>query len=198
MLADISVLVGRGRQGKSTLARSWLTGARRVIVLDVKEEPDHARGRHIANTCGELVELTQSRTFNVAFRGFRYVADRTPVFEFVNELALHAKDCVLLWEECDQLMPRGKLPPIAYQLVNSGRHEGVKIIACARRVIRVPRDLTASATRITCFQTAEPRDVRYLEEFIGEGARQVRELPEYHALDWQEREGAHVRRSLFM
>jgi len=193
---DIRVLCGRGGQGKSTLARHWLSGARRVIAFDPKAEDDTARGRHIADTGRELLELADARTFNICWRGFG-AEPRTPDsliagFELANEVALAVGDCWVLWEEIDMFTPRGRLTPWAYQLVNSGRHDGVRVIACARRPLRISRDLTASATRIVCFQTAEPRDVRYLSEYIGQAADQVTTLPEWHAIDWRAREGARV------
>jgi hypothetical protein len=193
---EIVALFGKGGQGKSTLARFLLRGARRVIALDPKFEPDAARGRVIANTCAELVELAQARSFDICFRGFG--ADPETAFEFCNRVALAAGDCWLHWEEVDLFVrANGRLPPSAYQVVNQGRHDGVRVIACARRPVRVARDYTASATRIIVFQTAEPRDVRYLEEYIGQAARDVRTLPQWHALDWQERAGARVRAAPF-
>jgi hypothetical protein len=187
---DIRVLCGRGGQGKSTLARHWLANERRVIVFDPKIEPDAARGRHIAQTQSELVELARAKSFAICWRGFGL--DPLEGFEFGNRVAMAAGNCWVHWEEVDLFSPRGALPPYGRALVNSGRHDGVRLIACARRPLRVSRDLTASATRIVCFQTTEPRDVRYLEEFIGEAAKQVRTLAQWHALDWREREGARV------
>lgn len=194
---DIAVLVGRGGQGKSTLARHWLSGRSRVLVYDPKGEDDNARGRIIANDPHELAELLGARQFNICYRGLGG-ADPVAQFDLANQMALAVGNCSVLWEEIDMFTPRGRLPPFAYQLVNSGRHDGVRLIACARRVLRVSRDLTASATRIVMFQTAEPRDVRYLEEFIGQAAHQVRDLAQWHALDWHERDGASVRAAPFM
>ena len=119
-------------------------------------------------------------------------------FEFVNRAAAAAGDLTLLWGEIHLFAPRGRLPMIATQLVQAGRHDGVRIIACARRPLRVPRDLTADATRIVCFQTTEPNDVRYLVEFVGQAALDVRGLQQWHALDWREREGARVIAAPFM
>lgn len=193
---EIAVVIGRGGQGKSTLARHWLSNRPRVIVYDPKGEPDHARGRHIAVTRADLLSLVSARVFAVAWRGFAHYGPEA--FEFANEIALAAGDCSILWEEVDQFTPKARLPWFAYQAVNSGRHDGVRVIACARRALRISRDLTASATRIVVFQTVEPRDVRYLEEFIGQDARAVRDLPPYHALDWREGEGATVRPAPFV
>ena len=193
---EIVAMFGRGGQGKSTLARHMLSRHRRVIALDPKFEPDNARGRHIAATPAELIELCRASSFNVCYRGF--ADDPETAFEWCNRVALAAGNCWLHWEEIDLFVRvNGRLPPFAYQVVNQGRHDGVRVIACARRPVRVSRDFTASATRIVAFQTAEPRDVRYLEEYIGQDALQVRDLPQWHALDWQERAGARVRAAPF-
>jgi hypothetical protein len=193
---EIAVVIGRGGQGKSFLARHWLAGRERIIAGDPKMEPDMARGRHVASTRRELIDLISARRFSVAWRG--YYTMGPDAFEFGNRAALAAGNCTLVWEEVDQFTPRGRLPEAAYQCVNSGRHDGVRVIACARRALRISRDLTASATRIVVFQTTEPNDIRYLEEYIGQDARQARDLPPYHALDWREGHGARVLASPFL
>lgn len=193
---EIVVVIGRGGQGKSYLARHMLRGRDRVIAFDPKMEPDTARGRYVADTRRALLDMIDARTFDVAWRGFYTMG--ADAFEFGNRAALAVGNCALHWEEVDQFTPRGRLPAAAYQVVNSGRHDGVRVIACARRALRISRDLTASATRIVCFQTTEPNDIRYLEEYVGQDARAVRDLPPFHALDWSETEGARVRPSPFI
>jgi hypothetical protein len=89
-----------------------------------------------------------------------------------------------------------KLPPVADNLVQAGRHRGLHIIACSRRPYRMNRTLTALATRMAIFRTTEPRDLRYFGEYVGAAASQLPTLRDYHALDWTET-GVLVKKSPF-
>lgn len=193
---DIRVVLGKGGSGKSTLTRAWVEQLRgRVLIFDSAAEPGYAQGAEIVEDQGELVRVLLGGfdPIRICYR------DTMPgAFERFNRVAWAAEDATLVWEEVDRWCDAGRLAQWAFAIVNQGRHRNLRVIATARRPARVSRDLTANASRIVAFATREPRDLRYLAEYVGEeAAAKIPGMAPFHALDWTEATGARVRPSPF-
>lgn len=165
--------------------------APRVLIHDFSGEPSHTIGAHVVTDRAQLVELmVRPGPVRVCWRPYVSATDFEAVtaeFDWANRVAWAAGNLVIVWDEVDRLT-EGRLQGTAYKIVNQGRHRDLIVYACARRPRWVPRDLTASATRIVAFHTTEPRDVEYLRDTMGEAARQLPALGEHDYLDfdgWQ-------------
>lgn len=198
MQLDIRAVFGRGFSGKSTLVRSWLDSlAGRVVVFDPNAEPAYAAGRAaVVEDQAELVRLLLGGfdPIRIAWRGLDEDA-----FEQFNEACWAAGDLTMVWEEVDSWWRPGQVKPFGFRIINQGRHRNIRLIACARRPARVPRDLTANASRITAFHTTEPADLAYLRDYMGAEAGRAGTLDfaRHEALDWSPQLGAKVRKSPF-
>lgn len=185
---DIRVVLGRGGSGKSYLVASWLKRSRgRVLIYDPNGEDLYAKGATVIETAGALVDAYRAEhpPRRIAWRGLATMG--RDAFEWCNEVAWAAENLTLVWEEVDGVSDAGKLPDRAFKLVNQGRHRRIRLIACSRRPARVSRDLTANASRLVVFRTREPRDLKYLGEFVDEtAAMALPDLADYHAVDWRE------------
>lgn len=185
---DIRVYVGKGGCGKSTLARSHLGDAPRVLIHDFSGEPSHAIGAHVVTDRRQLLELlirpgpVRVCWRYVGIKGKEAIANH---FRWANRCAWAAGDLVLIWDEVDRLAA-GTLDDDAYQIVNQGRHRDLIVYASARRPRWVPRDLTASATMICAFRITEPRDIEYLRDTMGEVAETLPGLGDHGYLCWLE------------
>ena len=206
---DIRVVLGRGGSGKSTLARHWVDRIRkkpaRIVVFDPNAEANYGDGAMIATTQAELVELLlpNPKRLLVCYRPAMvpgegdYQRQRVAAFEACNEVAWVAENVWLVWEEVDKVSAAGHLPTFAGAIVDQGRHRDIRVIACARRPAKVPRDLTANASRIAAFLTTERNDLAYYADTLGaEAAASIAALAQYTALDWTEA-GASVKKSPF-
>jgi hypothetical protein len=184
--ADCRLFFGKSGSGKTTLALAQLAGARRVLIHDPNAEDKLARRALVIHERAELVKAVSiPGRVRICWRG---VATMGPeAFEWANRCAWAGEGFTVLWDEVDRFTGSGRLPEHAYLLVNAGRHRRCRVFACTRRPFRMPRDLTAAATRIMAFRITGPTDVAYLAEFMGPAAAaRLPELPDFTALDWQE------------
>jgi len=202
---DIRVVLGRGGSGKTSLVCFHLSKLRRpVCIFDTNTEAAYLRGGHlVVASARDLVAALLAGATRLAFRpafdpgAGDYQAARVAAFELMNEAAWHRGGITLVWEEADKVTSAAHLPPFAGAIVDQGRHRGIAVIAVARRPAKVPRDLTANASRIIAFRSTEARDLAYYADVLGsEAAAAVRDLPDYHALDWTEK-GWAVKKSPF-
>ena len=193
--ADIRLCLGKSGSGKSTLARSWVAKEQRVLIFDPNGEDAWAKGAVVTEDRAELVDLvSKPGRVRICWRGV--MTGGEGAFEFANRCAWAGEDMFVVWDEVDRFTDPMKLPPVADNLVQAGRHRGLHIIACSRRPYRMNRTLTALATRMSIFRTTEPRDLRYFGEYVGAAASQLPTLRDYHALDWTET-GVLVKKSPF-
>lgn len=182
---DQTLILGRGGKGKTTLALAWTRARPRVLIFDPNGEAAHAAGAVVVDDPARLVQLVRDMgRFRICWRGFATMGGEA--FEWGNRVALAAEHLTLFWDEVDRFT--GSHPPPAAELViNAGRHRNLAVIACSRRPARVPRDLTANASRIVAFGSQEPSDLDYLRTFMGsEASAAVPGLAAFHAVDWTE------------
>ena len=189
MQPDLRLYLGKSHSGKTTLALHQARTARRLLVHDPVGDDRWGLQWTVTSDRAELLDtLAQPGAVRCAWRG-AFTAnserERLAAFEWANRCAWACGNLTILWDELDTFTERG-LPPVAYRIVNAGRHRALAVYACSRRPFRVPRDVSANAGRIICFRMTEPRDVQYLEAIAGDVARQVPQLWRFHALDWTE------------
>ncbi|MGE5476173.1 MAG: hypothetical protein ACM3Q1_05930 [Bacteroidales bacterium] len=193
--ADIRLCLGKSGSGKSTLARSWVRAEKRVLIFDPNGEDDWAKGAHVTDNHAELVELVAAKgRVRICWRGV--MTGGEAAFEWANRCAWAAEDMFVVWDEVDRFVTPAQMPPIADNVVQAGRHRGLHVIACSRRPYRMNRTLSALATRMAVFRSTEPRDLRYFAELMGEAAKGIPTLRDYHALDWTEG-GTSIKKSPF-
>jgi hypothetical protein len=187
---DFRLFLGKSGSGKSSLMRHQAAGARRLLIHDPNGEPAWASCGAVVYDRAELVARLRAGAGAVVWRGAQSArSDREAVdaFEWANRCALAAGDMLILWDEVDRFTTPGRLPPFAYEIVNAGRHRGLKVYAASRRVRRVSRDLSANAGRIMVARMTEPGDLAWIKATMGDAAaRQAPTLPPFHFLDWTE------------
>jgi len=189
---DFRLFLGKSGSGKSSLMRHQAAGARRILIHDPNGEAAWGACGQVVNDRAQLATAMQARAWAIVWRGAeraRSDADAVGSFEFANRCALAAGDALILWDEVDRFTTPGRLPPAAYEMVNAGRHRGLKVFAASRRVRRVSRDLSANAGRIMVARMTEPGDLAWIRATMGDGAaRAAPVLAPFHFLDWRETE----------
>lgn len=170
--AEISIILGKRGCGKSTLAKELLrkTPFNRVIVVDTLGE--HAKGRKVVRTVPELLAAVRGKQFNLAVQ----FTDAQDGFVWACKAAYAAQDLMLFCEEVDFYIKANYAPEAFSVLVRYGRHKGVAMMCISRRPPDLWRNLTANADSLYIFQTTEPRDIRYLSEFMGGEAERLKGL----------------------
>lgn len=194
--ADIRLCLGKSGSGKSTLARSWVAREKRVLIFDPNGEDAWAKGAVVTEDRAELVDLVAKKgPVRICWRGV--MTGGEGAFEWANRCAWAGEDLWVVWDEVDRFIPQWGVPPVADNIIQAGRHRGLRIIACSRRPFRMNRNLTALAGRMAIFRTTEPNDIKYFAGYIGKAAAEaLGTLREFHAVDWTEH-GHSVKKSPF-
>lgn len=191
---DNRLYLGRGGSGKTTLALQHATKFPRVLLV-LPDDSERAPYPATANR-RELILAMMQPTFRVAF-----IADRRlDQWEWANEAAWCAGDCVLVWEEAGVFMDGQRLAPFAYDCWMRGRHRRLRVFGCSQRPARVSRDCTANLARAVVFNTTEPNDLKFYRAMIAgdDVVEMIRRLDfgAHEALDWTPA-GSTVKRAPF-
>ncbi|HUZ71611.1 MAG TPA: hypothetical protein VMU87_01385 [Stellaceae bacterium] len=181
---DNRLYLGRGGSGKTTLALSHAASFPRVLLSLPDDSEAPPRGFHIIRDRADLVRALMRPAWRVA-----WIADRRlDLWEWANEAAWLAGDCLVIWEEAGVFMEGIRLAPHAYDLWMRGRHRRLRVFACSQRPARVSRDCTANLARAVIFNTTEPNDLRFYRSMIfePEAAAAIPRLDfaGHEALDW--------------
>lgn len=185
--APITCILGKRGSGKSTLLKELVKkgGYKRVIVVDTLGE--HGEGRRIVRTPTGLIGAVKTKAFNVAVQFVK----ATEGFRWACDVAYAVGDLALVVEEADFYITAWRAPECFEKLVRYGRHRGVEMICVSRRPPDLWRNLTANADYLCVFRTTEPRDIRYLQEFMGEAALRLKVIKEFEYLRWHNGEVSH-------
>jgi hypothetical protein len=181
---EVRLYVGKSKSGKTHLALHQMKARRRVLIHDPNGEDALADGAVIVETKDHLLRLVSARgNIRICWRG-SLAMPITEAFEWANRAAWAGEGFTVLWDEADRLCPKLDVDSWAYKLINAGRHRNVRVAATSRRPQRVPRDLTAAATRICAGKTTGARDLSYLSEYFNGRTEELKSLGKYEFLDW--------------
>jgi hypothetical protein len=173
---EIVVILGKKGSGKTSYAMNELREKRRLVIFDFNREYNNLYIVTNPEKLIELLTLNYEGVFQVAYQpdATRSLDEH---FDHLSKALFCMSNLTFLCEEVDLVSSAGEMPEGLQKIINYGRHRGISLIALSRRAHKVPRDLTANADRIISFAQFEPRDLRYLAEYMGEdAARRVLKL----------------------
>lgn len=151
---ELCTVSGKRGYGKTTLAKSLISGLSRVAIWDPMDEYKH-KNSYLPKT-GTIEE------FDRWLKGW-YM--RGNVF--------------LLVDEADFVMPVKKtLTPTAYKVVNVGRHRNVGMGMLTRRIAELNKTAFSQSEEVFLFRHSIKNDVDYLKVFI-EGVEEIRTFEKF-------------------
>lgn len=172
---EITVILGKKGYGKTSYLIAVTDELERAIFFDYNRE--YQKGLIVDNPRALIEQLRVNKKF------FRLIYRPSPAytiethFKYFSEICFAVKNCTVICEEVDLVSAAGKMPWGLKQIINYGRHKAINLYALSRRAHAIPRDLTANADAIVTFCQQEPRDIKYLTDFMGESnAETVRNL----------------------
>lgn len=180
----MQVIFGKRGSGKTTLIKSQLSKIGRLMIYDVCGEYEEDTVQFVEGEFIKFVDYVEEQ--GQGFFHASFVPNVPQVWiPYFLKTAWMAKNLTLILDEVDQYSSPTSVPNELQRNINLGRHQGLDIIASSRRPASVPRLLTSQASKLIAFQTNEPRDLAYIEEYCGKDfAEAVRTLPTYHFLSW--------------
>lgn len=171
----ISVVLGMKGSGKSSYLKAETRKIERLLIWDYLREYEDGRVVYSLEELIPLLAKSYGSKFRLIFRPSG--GDIAEVFDRFSRAAYCMKEMTLVLEEVDKISDPSFMSEGFQELINYGRHKKIDIIAASRRAHCVPRDLTANADVIVSFFQQEPRDVKYISDFMGaDAAERVRTL----------------------
>lgn len=166
---EIVVILGKKGSGKTSFAMNEIRRKERLVIFDFNREYSDFYVVTNPEKLVELLTLNYEGRFRVAYQPDP-TRDLDDHFHHLSKALFCMQNLTFLCEEVDLVSSAGEMPEGLQKIINYGRHRGISLIALSRRAHKVPRDLTANADRIISFAQFEPRDLRYLAEYMGEKA----------------------------
>ncbi|MGE4109030.1 MAG: hypothetical protein AB7F66_17665 [Bacteriovoracia bacterium] len=176
---DVTVIFGIRGSGKSTLSRKLSSAYPRVVVIDPLGE---WRSREATGRAHDFA------SFSAAYRAVDGLPSWRLVYEPNPSLSLEAQEAefdatlrllyldgrerqtgvCLVIEEVHLIAPISSMHHWFRQIVFTGRHAELAIIAGTQRPASVNKALVSQASHVFAGQLFESRDVRYLQETCSE------------------------------
>lgn len=176
----ITSIIGQKGSGKSFLTKQIIQEYKRVIVVDNTQEYD---GMEIVvgyRSCiKRLMQASSEKKFRLSLR-----AESTEEDLVLLSMAETIENHLLVIEEASRYVSHAMLPKPIAKLIRFGRHKCINQIYLARRATELHRDITANSDIIITFHQHEPRDVKYLTEFMGPRAENAPRLRKYRFIAW--------------
>lgn len=181
----IVVVLGNKGYGKSHLIKNTIISAfKHVIVLDLMNEYDKLHNvitftdiEIFYNVFEQLNKDSEKiiAPYNIRL-AFKTIDEYTEVLYFLNDFEKYT----LVIDECYKLANPRFIHPVLDNLVNLGRHYAINLVLSSRRPHQVSRLLTSQADVFVCLKIKEPRDIKFIEEYISSDfAEKVQALEKY-------------------
>lgn len=165
----LEVILGMKGSGKTSLCLNKTRGLDRVLFWDYLREYNEG---YVVSDPEEFIKVliaNHNKKFRIIYRpdDSRTIDDH---FEIFSRAVYSVPNVTVVIEELDLISGSNEMSDGLKKLINYGRHRGINFIGLSRRAHRIPRDLTANADFIYSFYQQEPRDIKYLSEFMGQTA----------------------------
>lgn len=185
---EITVILGRKGSGKTYYARVMMANKSRMIAFDPKWQlSDLGVVIHNALDLIRYIKANHARTFRVVYQPDVDIHEEGALFkEFqsVVACAYYTKNLYLFLDEIYLYTSRSKRGNVLENIINSGRHDQISIVATTIRHTDTSRNLTAQADSIIAFQIQEPSDIEYLRTYFGDLAEKLPTLPPRHHIKY--------------
>lgn len=71
------------------------------------------------------------------------------------------------------------LTPYSAKIVNTGRHRNIGLLLITRRIAELNKTAFGLSDTVIMFQMFLPNDIRYIKEFFGDRAEELKDLPRF-------------------
>lgn len=167
---DGTVILGKRKRGKSTLAAQLLEDEPRVVLYDAKgdlSEPWEV-------PCGYEPDLPRQGIW----RGYIPTGDRPwHELEWSAYIAIQLGNCVWFVDEVPDALEEQEPGPHVRWIIRMGRKRNIRYVLTYQRPQEGPRMITSQASDWYLHQTNEPNELNYIKQAVSyDAAEKVRSL----------------------
>lgn len=185
-MSEVRLYLGKRGSGKTYRLSQDLKGERRVIVWDLLRERAYEKYQALESFDDLCTVLGENTT---VLRARYSPTGDVPIqqdFDRVCEAVLESRGFVFAVEEIDLVSSPRRMPHPLERIVSIGRHYDLSLYAASRRPHAIHPHIRAQAHQITTFIQTEPRDIKWLQEVMGERALGVPRLGRFKSIDWRD------------
>ncbi len=179
---DVITALGRRGSGKTSLSRWIQTVYPRVVIFDrLNEYPEeHGPGKWTVRTFDEFCEAVKGshglKRFKILFQFDIEEDNHSAVFDEAMRVIYYRGDLCVVVEEVHHFATAHHLPKWLKEVLLTGRHRALALIATSQRPAEVHKTLLSQCHHIFCGTLNEANDVKYLASVMGSAARRVAAL----------------------
>lgn len=183
--ADIAVICGKRRSGKSHFTKALIKGFKRRIIFDTNWEHDDM-GARTSSFAGMQALWSRGLTHVV----FQPTSKEPDYFDaFMHEIMEKYRGVNVTIEEIENYETTHKTTVWFKRCLDIGRHRDIGLVCTVRRIPDMNASIGANADHIFVFKTHRPQDLELLSKWIGEEVYKIQTAPEYSFVYYNDREG---------
>lgn len=194
-MTEVISIVGMRGSGKSTLTKRLAQKHSRIIVFDKMNE----WVKYASHICNDLESFKIFWRENFHKKSFLCVIqfpfgseidDLQELTDTIVKILYHTgleseQDTCLIFEEAQFYFPSMQVSGVMFELLTTGRHASLSIIANTQRPASVSKLLISQSDKVFVGQIFEFNDLKYLVGSLGESAKHVRQLQKFYFLKYE-------------
>jgi len=179
MQNNITLIFGRKGSGKTTIAKELIKYEKHkhIIIWDFLGE--YENGLIITEEKEFMKYIKTIKAGEQLEAIIRFDKDVYTKFDNLCKKVWKIKNTLLVIEEADSICSSSYIGNGLASLIRYGRHRNIDIIGITRRPSDINRLLTSQADTVCCYKFIEPRDVKYLTDYMQIEPEKIMELKQY-------------------
>lgn len=180
--------------GKSRLTLALSKSYPRIIVFDKMKEWKN-RGT-IVNSLDEFKTIWRKHfhadrfTIVVHFPFGSSIEETQDIASQIAEIVYRTGiqsglETCLIFEEAQFYLPNNSLTPVFFELLTTGRHARINIIANTQRPASIHKMLISQSSEVYIGQLFEMRDIAYLYQSVGSVAENIPDLQKFEFIKYE-------------
>jgi hypothetical protein len=179
----VIIICGQRGCGKSTYLNAEIDKFDRVIIYDLLGENLHYETAF--NMEQYVARLNKKQKAHFFVLNFFDPKTDEECFSKICISVNRLHDVLFVVDELDYHCNANYIPKDLAEIIKRGRHQQLNLMVATRRPHEIPRLMTSQVSQFITFRQVEPRDLDYLNSVCSFNKEEVKNLPNFHYLKWE-------------